>query len=141
MKQIRLSIISTIDPEDGGDPEEIVQEMEGRLIERESEWVVKYTEKPGTPDEVKTTVKAGEDEVTIIRQGMIAYRQRYHPGETTICVVETPGGTSEMEVHTLAYRREREEAQGRIQFSFRLTMAGEPMGRYQLLIQWTEVPA
>ncbi|MFD1427187.1 DUF1934 domain-containing protein [Kroppenstedtia sanguinis] len=129
-----------MDPEDNRDPEEISQEMDGRWIEREQEWVLKYTEEPGTPDEVRTTVKAGEEEVTIIRQGMIAYRQRYHPGETTICVVETPGGSSEMEVHTLAYRRERKEMRGQIQFSFRLRMAGEPMGRYQLLIQWTEVP-
>ncbi|PTX62457.1 uncharacterized beta-barrel protein YwiB (DUF1934 family) [Melghirimyces profundicolus] len=139
MKRIQLSVESFIDPEDGGDQEEIKQQMEGRWEKRNHHWVLKYTENPGTPDEVKTTVKAGSDDVTVIRQGMVSYRQRYVPGKTTYCVVDTPGGTTEMEVRTLSYHRQFSDDSGRIQFSFRLFMGGDAMGRYQLTIEWTEV--
>ncbi|SMO68158.1 DUF1934 domain-containing protein [Melghirimyces algeriensis] len=141
MDRIRLSIVSLIDSEDGERQEPIEQQMEGWFQTRENRWILKYTEKPGTEDEVKTTVKADQDEVTVIRQGAVSYRQRYCPGKMTSCLIETPGGVAEMDVQTLSYQRERLDEGGQVQFSFRLFMEGEALGRYQLTIQWTEVAA
>ncbi|MFC4077280.1 DUF1934 domain-containing protein [Salinithrix halophila] len=140
MKPIRLDIRSGVHPsEAGGKEESIEQHLDGFFEERNAHWVLKYRESPGTPDEVLTTVKAGSEEVTVIRQGMVSYRQRYRPNQTTYSRIETPGGVSEMEVHTLDYRRNHHDKGGSIGFSFQLTMGGEAMGRYELTIQWTEV--
>ncbi len=139
LQPIQVSILSKIATEDG-DEQTIEQELEGRFKERDDHWLLKYTEKPGTSEQVQTTVKAYEKEVTVIRQGEISYRQRYRPEEITTCVVTTPGGNMDMEVNTLDYSREQTGDGGLIRFTFRLRMGGENMGRYQLSIGWTEVP-
>lgn len=135
MKAIQLDIYSYILAADGGEPEIIDQQLEGRLERKGETWILRYVENAGNSDQVRTTVKAGPEEVTVIRQGMIAYRQTYRPGETTYSMIETPGGTSEMKVETENYSRE----DGHIRFSFRLSAGEEPMGLYRLDIRWTEV--
>ncbi|GGE05707.1 hypothetical protein GCM10011571_03530 [Marinithermofilum abyssi] len=141
LKPIRLDIVSEIRSDDQEDVERIEQQLKGHFDQKEDRWVLRYWEEPGTQEEVRTTVKAKEDEVTVIRQGAVSYRVTYRPGQTSLSLVETPGGKAEMEVHTLDYRRRMEESHGQIQFSFRLRMAGEEMGHYQLKIQWTGVSA
>ncbi|WP_169713642.1 DUF1934 domain-containing protein [Paludifilum halophilum] len=138
---IRLEIQSSIDPGEREDVQSIEQDLKGHFEKRDKHWVLRYTEKPGTEEEVRTTVKAGEEEVVVIRQGMVAYRTTYRPGSRTYSLIETPGGTSEMEINTLDYQWTGDEGSGSIRFSFQLRMEGEEMGRYQLQIQWTEVPA
>ncbi|MDR6225417.1 DUF1934 domain-containing protein [Desmospora profundinema] len=135
MGAIQLAIQSLIHPSDGGKEETIEQKLDGRLERKGETWILRYLENAGKQDQVRTTVKADPAEVAVIRQGMIAYRQTYRPGERTYSVIETPGGTSEMEVETIDYLRE----DGHIRFSFRLHMENDPVGHYQLDIRWTEV--
>ncbi|QKG85777.1 DUF1934 domain-containing protein [Kroppenstedtia pulmonis] len=140
MKPIYLEIQSFIQPGAGLEPQTIKQQLEGFFEERPSEWVVRYTETPGTDEEIRTTVKADTEEVTVIRQGMVSYRTTYRPGQETFSLIEVPGGTSEMEVMTKTYQRNQTSDGGMIQFTFDLKMGNEEMGQYQLRIQWTEVP-
>lgn len=135
VEAIQLMIQSCIYSGDGGEEECIEQQLDGQWEQRGEAWVLRYQENPGTPEQVRTTLKATPTDVVVIRQGLISYRQTYRPGESTSSVIETPAGRSEMEVETLDYSREH----GHIRFSFHLHMENEPLGRYQLDIRWTEV--
>jgi uncharacterized beta-barrel protein YwiB (DUF1934 family) len=136
MIPVKVSVRSSISGEAG--EEEIRQEVEGRFAEGEAGWVLRYVERPGEADEVRTTLHAREESITVIRSGTLAYRHTYRPGETGTSRVCTPAGTAEMEVKTLDYRRSRWEGGGELRFSFDLRMAGEDMGRYALHIRWKE---
>jgi len=118
--------------------DEIEQNEVGEFEDRDGQWVLRYWENPGTKDEVRTVVKAAENEVTIIREGAIAFRQTYRPGHETGSLIHTPAGEGEMRVRTLDYRRDRRDNGGVILFSFWLHMGEEEMGQYQLQIEWTE---
>jgi uncharacterized beta-barrel protein YwiB (DUF1934 family) len=134
---VQLYIESTIHAE-GEEPEVIRQQLAGRLQIKDEEWVLRYTENTGTADEVRTSVKSLPDQITVVRQGPVSYRQTYRPGETTESIVHTPAGKTEMDVTTLKYFRERTGEEGLIQFSFLLNMGAQDLGRYQLIIRWTE---
>ncbi len=131
MIPVRLFIVSTINQD-----EKIEQEIEGQLIERDHEWLLRYVENEGSADEIRTTVKVEEEKATVIRQGAISYRQTYYPGRRTYTQIELPGGRAEMEVHTLEYKCKREKGCGEIQVSFSLDMEGEKLGDYQLYVKW-----
>jgi uncharacterized beta-barrel protein YwiB (DUF1934 family) len=134
---VLLHIRSTIQSDEEWD-EAIEQNQVGEFEERDGQWVLRYWENKGTADEVRTVVKAGENEVTVIRHGAIAYRQTYRPGQETGSVIHTLAGESEMRVRTIDYRRDRRDNGGVILFSFQLHMGEEEMGQYQLQIEWTE---
>lgn len=137
MIPVQLYIESTIHTE-GEEPEVIRQQLAGRLQFKDEEWVLRYTENTGTADEVRTSVKSLPDRITVVRQGPVSYRQTYRPGEKTESIVHTPAGKTEMDVTTLKYFREWTGEEGCIQFSFLLNMGAQDLGRYQLIIKWTE---
>jgi len=134
---INIHIESTIEPEDQ-ELQVIEQQLKGRLELKGEEWVLRYTEKPGTKEEVRTTVKSLPDQVTVVRQGPVSYRQTYCPGKRLESIVNTPAGTTEMEVTTLHYQRERMETEGKLEFVFLLHMGQQYLGRYQLSLKWME---
>ncbi|SFI68792.1 DUF1934 domain-containing protein [Thermoflavimicrobium dichotomicum] len=138
MIPVQIQIKSVIYHEGEGEPEVIQQQAEGQLDVREDEWVLRYRENTGTEDETRTTVKSWPDYLMVIRHGAVSYRQTYRPHQTITSMVHTPAGQTEMDVTTLDYIREWKPPNGRISFSFHLTMGQEKMGRYQLTIQWIE---
>ncbi|WP_168188776.1 DUF1934 domain-containing protein [Thermoflavimicrobium daqui] len=138
MIPIKIHIESIIHHEQEDQPEVIKQDLAGTFALRGDEWVLRYKENEGTPDETRTAVKSTQDQITIIRHGAISYRQTYRPQETMTSMIHTPAGQTEMDVHTLYYLRERDEFHGLIRFSFHLTMGQEKLGNYQLTIRWTE---
>nr|WP_258567755.1 DUF1934 domain-containing protein [Paenactinomyces guangxiensis] len=133
-----MYIESTIQSETDQAPEVIRQNLSGRLRINENEWVLRYTEHSGTEDEVRTSVKSLPEQITVIRQGSVSYRQTYRPGTNTQSIVYMPGGKTEMDVTTLEYHRERTDREGTIQFSFLLNMGAQKLGHYRLKIQWME---
>jgi uncharacterized beta-barrel protein YwiB (DUF1934 family) len=137
---VKIWIESTIQHDPDSEPEVIRQEMAGKLSFREEddEWVIRYTEQEGTQEEVHTSVKAAAGQVTVVRHGSVAYRQKYVPGQVTESVIHTPAGIMEMEVTTLEYRRERFEREGQIRFAFLLNMGDQDLGKYQLNLKWME---
>ncbi len=133
MIPVRLFIVSTINQE-----EKIEQEIDGQLIERNKEWLLRYVENEGSADEIRTTVKVEEEKAMVIRQGAVSYRQTYHPGRRTYTQIEVPGGRAEMEVQTLDYQYKGNKEYGEIHILFLLDMDGEELGEYQLYIKWQE---
>jgi uncharacterized beta-barrel protein YwiB (DUF1934 family) len=138
MVPVRVNVLSSIS--DGAEAEEIRQEMMGRFAEKRDEWVLRYVERTGENAEMRTTVKAREDCITVIRNGDLGFRHTYCPGKTATSWIHTPAGTAEMEVKTLDYRRRRWEGGGELRFSYDLRMGGENLGKYVLHIQWREEP-
>ena len=136
MVSVRVNVLSTIFGETG--VEEIRREAKGRFAEKRDEWVLRYVESGEADAETRTTVRAKEDSITVIRSGGLDFRHTYRPGKTATSRVLTPAGETEMEVKTLDYRRRRWERGGELRFSYDLRMGGENMGTYQLHIQWRE---
>ncbi|MFC7440123.1 DUF1934 domain-containing protein [Laceyella putida] len=136
---MKIHIRSVIQHEVGQEPEVIEQALTGRFEAKENgEWSLKYKEYEGTPEEVFTSVRSFEGQITISRQGPVSYRQTYCPGKKVESIVHTPAGKTEMEVTTLSYQRRLEEAEGEIQFSFMLSMGSQDLGKYQLSLKWME---
>ncbi|TCS95532.1 uncharacterized beta-barrel protein YwiB (DUF1934 family) [Hazenella coriacea] len=135
---VEIQICSTIRPEGEQEPEIIRQQVKGKLTEKGEEWVLRYMENENTSEEVRTSVKSHTDQVTVVRQGSVSYRQTYQPGASTESMVYTPAGNTEMYVETLIYGREGTPQQGQIFFSFLLSMGGQRLGTYQLELVWKE---
>lgn len=138
MVSVRVWVLSTISGETG--VEEIRREAKGRFAEKRDEWVLRYVEIGEEEAEVRTTVRAREDSITVIRSGGLDFRHTYRPGKAAVSRVFTPAGKTEMEVRTLDYRRRRWERGGEFRLSYDLRMGGEPLGNYELHIQWREEP-
>lgn len=138
MIPVDIQICSTIRTEGEQEPEIIRQNVKGKFTEKGVEWVLRYMENEQTSDEVRTSVKSLPDQVKVVRQGSVSYRQTYQPGISTESIVYTPAGNTEMNVRTLTYEREGTPEQGRITFSFLLFMGGSQLGTYQLELVWKE---
>jgi uncharacterized beta-barrel protein YwiB (DUF1934 family) len=134
---VKIFIESTIE-QPGEEKEVIEQELDGRFQMKEEEWILRYTENEGKPDEVRTSVRSFPEKITIARQGPVSYRQTYAPGKTMESVVHTPAGKTEMEVTTLVYERDWSGKEGRIRFTFLLHMGSQDLGQYQLSLKWME---
>ncbi|SDY38886.1 DUF1934 domain-containing protein [Thermoactinomyces sp. DSM 45892] len=137
-REVRVRVVSIIYSDPVAEPERIEQEMPGSFEESWTDWKIRYKENPGTSEEIATMVRAGEDQLVIIRRGGISYRQVYRPDDVTVSTMTTPGGQMEMEVHTHQYRREMGQGSGKIEFSFELSMSGQSLGLYELTIDWLE---
>jgi uncharacterized beta-barrel protein YwiB (DUF1934 family) len=135
---VNVHIESIIQEQEKQEPEVIQQEVLGRLERKAEEWVIRYIEHAGTPDEVRTSVKSLPKQITIIRHGAVSYRQTYQPGETTESIIHTPAGKTEMDVTTIDYQRELNGEVGQIRLSFHLNMGSQHLGYYQLQFKWTE---
>ena len=138
MISVMVSVHSSISGETG--LENIRKEAKGRFAEKREEWVLKYVERNEADEEMRTTVRAREDSITVIRSGALDFRHTYQPGKTATSWIRTPAGTAEMEVKTLDYRRRRWEGGGEFRFTYNLRMGGENLGIYELHIQWREEP-
>ncbi|TCP69439.1 uncharacterized beta-barrel protein YwiB (DUF1934 family) [Baia soyae] len=138
LRNVQVRVVSIIHSDPVGEAERIEQKMSGSFEQSGTDWKIRYKENSGTPEEVATMVRAGEDQLVIIRRGGISYRQVYRPGEITISAMTTPGGRMEMEVHTHEYRREMGQGKGKIEFTFELSMSGQLLGLYELMIAWLE---
>ncbi|MGA8941959.1 MAG: DUF1934 domain-containing protein [Thermoactinomyces sp.] len=137
MIPVKIYIESTIWQEADQGPEVIRQELSGRFQEKGSgEWILWYKENSGTSAEIVTAVKSRPDQILIVRQGAVSYRQFYKPGQKMRSVVYTPAGSTEMEVETLTYQRKRLNREGLISFSFLLHMGKQKLGKYKLGIRW-----
>ena len=138
MVPVRVRVFSTITGEAGVD--RIRREAKGRFAEKMGEWVLRYVESGEEDGEMRTTVRAREDSITVIRSGGLDFRHTYRPGKRDTSRVHTPAGEAEMEVKTLDYRRRRWEGGGEFRFSYDLRLGGEHLGTYELHIQWREEP-
>ncbi|MDQ0418315.1 uncharacterized beta-barrel protein YwiB (DUF1934 family) [Croceifilum oryzae] len=138
LREVRVRVASIIYSDPVAEPEKIEQEMTGSFEQSRTDWKIRYKENPNTSEEVATMVRAGEEQLVIIRRGGISYRQVYRPGEVTVSLMTTPGGQMEMEVHTHQYHREMGQGSGKIEFSFELSMSGQLLGLYELTIDWLE---
>lgn len=134
---VNIFIQSTIEQENE-EPQIIKQQMRGNLEWNGEEWVIRYSEQPGTEEEVRTVVQSFPDQVMITRHGLVSYQQTYCPGKRLESIVYTPAGETEMEVMTLHYEREAKEKEGKIELAFLLHMGQQYLGRYQLSLKWME---
>jgi uncharacterized beta-barrel protein YwiB (DUF1934 family) len=131
LKNIQLTITSTIHYPEQEEPEMIQQQLSAGLLQVGEEWQISYME-GSDREQSRVRLFAFDDELIVIRQGPISYQQVYQPAGVTTCEMTTPSGKMEIEVITHQYQRE----EGKIYCYFTLRQTDVNLGDFQLEITW-----
>ncbi|MBO8165354.1 MAG: DUF1934 domain-containing protein [Brevibacillus sp.] len=116
-----------------GQEEEVKQQYRTRGVSKQAGWYFSYTEPIAEVGEVQTVVKIGDDEVTILRQGPLAMKQRFQAGTSTECTYHSPYGRFRMAVHTRKLRLEREHQRPvRLDIYYQLWLDDAYAGEFEL---------
>lgn len=95
-------------------------------------WVVRFAEQMDGQQTGTTTVKAGDEQLTIIRRGEVTMRQRFEPGEETVGLYGHPYGRMEMATKTEFLRRRVCRDRWQVEWHYQLRMNGVPSGTFHM---------
>lgn len=109
-----------------------VVEASGESYVKGKHTYIRFTETAPDFEGVVTLVKAGEDGVSVLRQGKVRMEQRYIPGKPAGGYYEAAGASFRLE--TMAERVDVRFANGvgTASWSYTLTVGGEDTGRFQV---------
>lgn len=136
--KVKIKLVSTIRPTDG-DMETYELWLEGTVVEKAGSFYLRYEEYvEGAP--IRTTVKLGSEQATILRSGEVNMRlpldvtgeQRGH--------YESPYGTLPLMTTTtvLTSIHEQQPIRGQFIAQYELVVGEAVAGQYKLEIQYTE---
>jgi len=119
-----------------GQWEETVHQYAGRCVAKANAWYLTYTEHLEGIGEVATTLKLGENSVTLMRQGGVSSRQEFQKGKSTRSTYRSPYGPFAMETHThklkIGYA---EQKPVQVEIAYQLWMNDQYTGEHQLQIR------
>ena len=116
--------------------EESVHHYAGRCVEKAKAWYLTYTEQLEGIGEVSTTLKLGQNSVTLVRQGGISTRQQFEKGKSTHSTYRSPYGPFAMETHTSKLRiGYAEQKPVHVEIAYQLWMNDQYTGEHQLKIR------
>jgi uncharacterized beta-barrel protein YwiB (DUF1934 family) len=119
-----------------GNQEETNHDYKGKLVEKANAWYLTYREELEGVGEVGTTLRLGDNAVTLIRQGNVSTRQQFEKGKSSHSVYNSPYGPFDMETHTSKLRIQYEEGRPKyVEIAYQLWMSGQYAGEHQLKIQ------
>ena len=129
----------------GREREETGQELVAQLFRKGRTSYIRYEEELEGIGRVMTTLKVEEQQVTIIRHGVLRMKHVYRLGEETISQYETGEGSLIMKTKTLSLEYTPFEAdqllptsgasfsnQGRLHLSYHLTLQDQYVGQFTL---------
>ena len=116
--------------------ETVKHQAEGSYLLKGSRHYIRYLDKHLDPKgHVPTTIKLGEGELVILRQGLVTARQCFRPGCETRSGYETPYGNMELIMHTHRLESDFGEDKGIIHLDYSLNANGSQVGEYELEIK------
>ncbi|WP_400162215.1 DUF1934 domain-containing protein [Brevibacillus sp. TJ4] len=119
-----------------GEWDETSHQYPGRYVEKAKAWYVTYTEQMPDIGDVATTLRLGQNSVTLIRQGSVSTRQQFEKGKSTHSVYQSPYGPFDMETHTNKLRIHYEqEKPSEVEIAYQLWMNGQYAGEHHLQIK------
>lgn len=120
--------------------ETVKHQAEGSYMLKGNKHYIRYLDKHLDPKgHVPTTIKVGEGELLILRQGLVAARQSFRLGCETRSDYETPYGTMELVMRTHRLESEFEADKGTIHLDYSLQANGAQVGEYELEIRLAAV--
>lgn len=109
-----------------------VVEANGESYVKGKHTYIRYTETAPDFEGVVTLVKAGEDGVSVLRQGKVRMEQRYVPGRTAGGYYETAEASFRLETTTERIDVRFENGVGTASWRYRLTLGGGEAGTFQV---------
>lgn len=136
---IDIKIVTTIF--DKGAADSIAIQTTGLKYEKNHAIFFTYEETLEHGGNVQTIVKVTEDKAHVLRSGAISMRHMYHRGHVTESTYRSLGQAIAMKTKTdtLLYKYNDRAKSGMLQFGYRLTLAGSDVGRYRMILTFTEV--
>ena len=116
--------------------ETVKHQAEGSYMLKGSRHYIRYLDKHLDPKgHIPTTIKVGEGELVILRQGLVTARQAFRLGCETRSGYETPYGNMELVMHTHRLESDFGEDKGIIHLDYSLNANGSQVGEYELEIR------
>ncbi|WP_216830097.1 DUF1934 domain-containing protein [Alkalihalobacterium elongatum] len=120
----------------GGEKERLSLNGKGNIYVKKGYTYLLFKEVHNDKVNVQTTVKIGENEVTIIRQGDLSMRQTYTVGEKTEGIYRSPFGywQTTAKTHVCHYNWPANKTKGKLQLKYDYFLQGEPSGTFDVTI-------
>ncbi|MCI3926819.1 DUF1934 domain-containing protein [Paenibacillus sp. TRM 82003] len=109
-----------------------VVEANGESYVKGKHTYIRYIETAPDFEGVVTLVKAGEDGVSVLRQGKVRMEQRYVPGKPAGGYYETPETSFRLETTTERVDVRFENGVGTASWAYTLMVGGGEAGRFQV---------
>lgn len=129
----RIVIKTVQEPLDGSKPDTIELETMGKFTRRNGKFYIMYEESALTGFEnTTTTVKIGEENVTLLRRGNVESRMEFIGGDTRLCRYPTPYGDLFVGVKVLELSHSLSEDGGELHLSYILDLDNESYAKNTL---------
>ncbi len=121
-----------------GQTEESRHEYQAKAVLKQDAWFFSFKEAEEGVGEVSTILKAGEQEITLLRQGPVQMKQSFQKGQSSTSRYISPYGAYLMQVHTHKIKIEREEGRPKtISIAYQLWLNDQYAG--EILLEYTMV--
>jgi uncharacterized beta-barrel protein YwiB (DUF1934 family) len=134
---VTLQIISTI-----RDNEQIMEEeqlVQGRMYNKDGSIYLRYEETLEGAGTVQNTLKISDEQVTIIRQGVVRMNHTYKLDEETRSFYQSPHGRLEMLTNTHHIQfSPLQNKKGRLLLHYDLELGGSVVGLVNLTVEMKE---
>lgn len=135
--QVNIKLISTIRPIDG-ESEGYEMWLTGQLLEKAGSIYLKY-EEVQEDKTIRTTMKLGNEQALIMRNGAIKMRLPLNVMEQQIGHYESEFGSMPLVIDTKEMTFTKQSVSGDFHVQYDLLMGGQSVGNYTLDITFTEV--
>lgn len=138
MKEILVKVKSIQRDADGKDTE-IELFSNGRYYEKNGAQYIMYEESESIGVEgTKTTIKALEDAVVLIRTGATKMRHKYIVGVENESMLNTPAGEIPMTIKTHEYTNDIVDGDGKLHLGYDISIAGDWQFYNQVIVEIRE---
>lgn len=122
---------------DSGEEEETKLSSDGTLYRKSDAVYLRYDEVLNENDNVNTTIKIKDEDITIIRSGAVSMKQRFTPGGLKEGTYESPYGPIQIATKTDSIDFEWHELEqvGHLTLNYRVLFQGEEAGYHELAIK------
>ncbi|MCL1697538.1 MULTISPECIES: DUF1934 domain-containing protein [unclassified Lysinibacillus] len=135
--QVNIKLISTIRPIDG-ESEGYEMWLTGQLLEKAGSIYLKY-EEVQEDKTIRTTMKLGDEQALIMRNGALKMRLPLNVMEQQIGHYESEFGSMPLVIDTKEMTFTKQSVSGDFHVQYDLLIGGQSVGNYTLDITFTEV--
>ncbi|MFV8826284.1 DUF1934 domain-containing protein [Alkalihalobacterium sp. APHAB7] len=139
-KRRPISVLMKTTIRQGGQKEHLSLKGKGNVYVKNGYTYLLFKEIHNDKLNVQTTVKIGEQEATIIRNGDLSMRQIYTVGEKTEGTYRSPFGSwhTSAKTHLCHYEWPASRSSGKLQLKYDYFLQDEPSGTFDVTIKIEE---
>lgn len=122
---------------DSGENEDTKLTSDGTILRKADAVYLRYDEMLNDTDQVNTTIKIKDEDITIIRSGAVSMKQRFAPGSLKEGTYESPYGPIQIATRTesMDFEWHENSQEGKLSLNYQVLFQGEEAGYHELEIK------